>query len=77
MGMTPVNVHGGWRIMDVVDVRRGDYIETDYEWCEESEVLYPSEVEAELVIQGMRTASVVSDGYAFIATDNRYQDYPQ
>lgn len=54
MSLTPVMVHGGFRIMDVTEARVGDDIEVDYEWTEESEVLYAEEHEAELAVQGMK-----------------------
>lgn len=54
MSLTPVMVHGGFRIMDVTEARVGDDIEVDYEWTEESEVLYAEEYEAELAVQGMK-----------------------
>jgi len=55
MSLTPVMVHGGFRLMDVTEFRNeSEDIETRDEWVEESEILYPTEVEAELAIQGMR-----------------------
>ena len=54
MSLTPVMVHGGFRIMDVEERNTGDDIELDYEWVEESNTLYPEEHEAELAVQGMK-----------------------
>jgi len=55
ISLTPVMVHGGFRLMDVTEFRNeSEDIETRDEWVEESEILYPTEVEAELAIQGMR-----------------------
>lgn len=54
MSLTPVMVHGGFRIMDVTEQRVGDDIETDFAWVQESEVLYAEEHEAEMAVQGMK-----------------------
>lgn len=55
MGLAAIRVSGGFRIMDVEEHRNeSEDIDCHWEWVEESEILYPTEVEAELALQGMR-----------------------
>lgn len=51
MALEAVNVHGGYRIMDVTWFRnRDEDMDADFDWIEESETLYPSKDEADAAL---------------------------
>ena len=54
MALEAVNVHGGYRIMDVTWFRnRDEDMDADFDFVEESETLYPTKAEAEAALKSL------------------------